>query len=91
MASASTGNLASTIAIQNTEGRDGDACVCGDQRTPERNGAGKQNAADGKDGRCSFRFEDGYYYKSEKICVDGRNVVVGWTNSQVRRRQAKKD
>jgi hypothetical protein len=69
MASASTGNLAITIAIQNIEDRDGDACVCGDRRTPERKGAGKQNAADGKDGRCSFRFEDGYYYKSERFAL----------------------
>jgi hypothetical protein len=34
---------------------------------PEQKGVGKENAADGKDGRCSFRFEDGYYCKYKKI------------------------
>jgi hypothetical protein len=60
MASASIGNLASIIASQNTEDRDGDAGVCGDRRTPEQKGAGKQNAADEK---------DGYYCKQRNICL----------------------
>ena len=54
-----------------------------DRRTPEQKEADKQNAADGKDGRCGFRFEDGYYCKHKGfVCVDGRKCDDRRTDSQ---------
>jgi hypothetical protein len=93
MASASIGNLASIIASQNTEDRDGDAGVCGDRRTPEQKVAGKQNAADEKDGGdVASGLRMGITASKERfVCIDGRSVVVERTNSsEVRRRQAKR-
>jgi hypothetical protein len=95
-ATSNTANLASSIASQKTssakvskkaEDHDDDAGVCVDRRTPEQKEADKQNAADGKDGRYSFKFEDGYYCKHKGfVCVDGRKCYERLTNRQVGRR-----
>jgi hypothetical protein len=83
MASASIGNLASIIASQNTEDRDGDAGVCGHRRTPEQKGAGKQMPQTRRMGDVASGLRMGISASTKRfVCIDGRNVVVERTNSQ---------
>lgn len=52
---------------------DDDAKVCVDHRSAAQKEADRQEAADGKNGRCHFRYEDGYYCTRRGfVCVDGR-------------------
>jgi hypothetical protein len=55
--------------------RKGFACegnVCVDRRTPEEKEAGKQDAADGKNGRCKYSYDAQSYYCTQRgfICID---------------------
>lgn len=52
---------------------DDEAKVCVDRRSIVQKEADRQEAADGKDGRCNFRYEVGYYCTQKGFeCVDGR-------------------
>ena len=57
--------------------------VCVDRRSPAEVELDRQEAADGKDGRCSFRFEDGYFCQRRGyVCVDGRRCEDQRTDAQ---------
>jgi hypothetical protein len=69
--------------IKDKQDHNDDSGVCVDRRTPEQKEADKQDAADGRDGRCSFRFEDGYFCKQKGfVCVDGRTCEDGRTEDE---------
>jgi hypothetical protein len=64
--------------IRNAEDRDDDVGMRVDRRIPEQKEADKQNAADGKDGRCSFRFEEGITVSTKDLfALTEESVMIG--------------
>jgi hypothetical protein len=81
--------------------RKGFACegnVCVDRRTPEEKEADKQDAADGKNGRCKYSYDAQSYYCTQRgfvcinetVCADHRTAKEKAEDEALRVKKAKR-